>query len=126
MPRKDTTAPFSPAPRSIDMVRVIRRCLRCYFFGAMGLVPLAGVGLAVQALRLRRQVEAELGESKPTPWIVVYSLVGVLLIWALDGPLGGVGDLSAWVILVLVQSWNLWHALAPRGKPGHPGWRHLL
>ena len=54
-------------PPSVDRVRLIRRGMRCFVFGAIGLIPILGSGLAIQALRLRAGIKAGLGEGRTFP-----------------------------------------------------------
>jgi len=62
MLRMKAASPRQPIPVSVDRVRMIRRSIRCFIFGLMGAVPLFGLGAAVLALRLRRQLAEETGE----------------------------------------------------------------
>lgn len=55
-------SPELPAPVSVDRVRMIRRSMRCFVFGLMGVVPLLGLGPACLTLRLQRQLAEESGE----------------------------------------------------------------
>lgn len=67
-----------PANRpSVDRVRLIRRSIRCGWFGFLGLIPVIGLGLAVQAVRLHRQINSEQGTAweQPAvswPWLVYW------------------------------------------------------
>jgi len=47
----------------VDRVRMIRRSMRCFVFGLMGVIPLLGLGPACLALLLRRELAEETGES---------------------------------------------------------------
>jgi hypothetical protein len=122
---RDPNANRTPAPRSIDTVRVIRRCLRCFAFGALGLIPMGGLGLAIQALRLRDKVEAEVGERRSTRFALVYCIAGLLLLWAADRWYGWVGDLTVCWAIVVIQSCHVWSAFLQPNQPGYPGWREL-
>jgi hypothetical protein len=73
----------------------------------IGLVPIVGTGLAVQALGLQRKVNDELGLKWNTPFVILYWMVGVVLLWFTDGAFGIVGDLASAVILFGLQSWHL-------------------
>ncbi|MEW6158195.1 MAG: hypothetical protein AB1813_12225 [Verrucomicrobiota bacterium] len=58
-----------------DKVRVIERSLRCFVFGLIGFVPLLGVALAFQAVRLHRSIRNETGED--------WSAVPLGICWAI-------------------------------------------
>ncbi len=53
-----------PAWLPVDRIRLIRRSLRCFMFGLIGVVPFLGLALAVLALQLYHQVLFETGELK--------------------------------------------------------------
>jgi hypothetical protein len=112
---------------SIDWIRVIRRSMRCYVFGLIGLVPLFGAGLAVQALRLQRKVNEELGQPWNRPFFAFYWIVGLLLLWWTDGVFGLLGDLVACLLVVGVQSWHVWRSFpADREAAWNPGRREVI
>jgi hypothetical protein len=112
------------APRSVDMVRVIRRSMRCLVFGLIGLVPILGTGLAVQALRLRQAVSAELGEDWGRLHVSLYWILGMVALWAADGAFGLPGDVVVSFVVLVMQSWHVWRSLPPESKeywnPGRP------
>jgi hypothetical protein len=88
--------------------------MRCFVFGAIGLIPLAGSGLAVQALRLRAQVGAELCEGRSEPvesWI--YWVVGLAVLGAADVWFGIIGALAACVLMLALQSTVIWRRQRP-------------
>jgi hypothetical protein len=58
-------AAFSEAARTVDQARVLRLAWRCWWFGILGLIPVLGIGLAIQSARLFAQAHLELG----LPWI---------------------------------------------------------
>ena len=91
-------------PPSVDRVRLIRRGMRCFVFGSIGLIPILGSGLAIQAIRLRDDIKAELGERPDLPPVYVYWLGGLILLWALDGRWGISGDLATCVVLLAAQT----------------------
>jgi hypothetical protein len=107
------------APASLDRVQIIRRSSRCSLFGKIGLVPIIGTGLAIQALRLRRTVCGELGMQWLLPPVAVYWALGLATLWAVDRVLGIPGDAFAIVLLLLLQSWHLWMRV-PRAPT--PAW----
>lgn len=98
----------SLVPGSIDQVRVIRRSRRCFIYGAIGLVPVLGTGLAVQALRLRDDVAAEVGERWAPPPILWLWLGGWVVLWGADAQFGFSGALVAGMALLGAQSWMVW------------------
>lgn len=112
------------APRSIDKVRLMRRSMRCFTFGALGLLPVVGAGLAMQALRLADQIHAELGEPKARPPVYLFWIPGLLLIWIGDAALGAAGDIAVWVLLLALQSARVWRDAyrnaAAASNPAHP------
>jgi hypothetical protein len=102
------------APRSLDMVRVIRRSLRCLLFGWIGLVPLFGIGFACQAMRLRRRVSADLGDDWTPPPVYCYWLLGAVGMVAVTSWIGLWGDLALCGALLGLQSWHCWRRHANR------------
>src|SRR5436190_21062131 len=70
------------AAKSVDMVRVIRQSIRCFVFGALGAIPIIGIGLAIQALRLHRKVFAELEQSWKPPPLYWYWLIALIYLWS--------------------------------------------
>lgn len=79
--------PLSPLPEvpvSADRVRLIRRSMRCFVFGLMGVVPLLGLGMACLALLLHRQVAQETGEPVRTAGVygcaVAYFVLAAVLL----------------------------------------------
>lgn len=92
------------ALRSIDTARLIRRSLRCFVFGSIGLVPLVGVGLAVQSMQLARSVTRESGGEWCLPPFRLYRVVGVALLWFADPVWGLIGDWVLSIFLLLIQS----------------------
>jgi hypothetical protein len=47
----------------MNKVRVIEQSVACQSFGAWSLVPLIGIGPAIEALRCYRRVRAEVGDE---------------------------------------------------------------
>lgn len=90
--------------RSIDMARLIRRSLRCFVFGSIGMVPLVGTGLALQSMRLGQSVTRDSGEVWSPPPFRVYRFVGVLLLWLADPVWGLAGDWTLATFVLLIQS----------------------
>lgn len=103
------------AGRSVDRARLIRRSLRCFTFGALGLFPVVGVGLAMQALRLADRIHAELGAVQERPPVYLFWIPGLLLVWLGDAALGVRGEVAACVVLLAIQSARVW-----RGVNGLP------
>ncbi|MFO1496949.1 MAG: hypothetical protein U1G07_00885 [Verrucomicrobiota bacterium] len=117
----------SPAlPGSIDRLRMIRRSVRCFVFGAIGLIPIAGAGLAVQALQLHRSIRADLGEAWRPPLIAVYWIGGAAGLWAIWRRFGWPSELLLAMTLLAVQSLHVFWRMrtAPR-KVWNPGRRAL-
>lgn len=98
-------------PRSIDRIRLIRRSMRCFTFGVIGLVPVLGTGLAIQALRLGRAISSDLDERWQIPPVPLYWLIGMVALWATDAAFGLAGDLFAMLVAVGAQSWHVWRRL---------------
>ena len=74
--------PVLPAPPnrpSVDRVRMIRRSIRCFVFGAVGAVPLFGLGTAFLALRLQRELARESGVPARAPWMDGSSVIAFAL-----------------------------------------------
>ena len=114
------------APCSIDRVRLIRRGARCFAFGAIGLIPVVGAGLAVQALRLGDQLNQELGETRQTRAMCWYWLAGVALVWAADAYFGLSAVLLVCVVLLALQSAHVWRKGRPvAGQQWNPAHRHV-
>jgi hypothetical protein len=109
--------------RSIDKVRLIRGAMRCFTFGALGLMPVLGAGLAVQALRLADRINAELGQPRNRPAVYFYWTPGLLLLWLGDTVLGLAGEVVACVALLTLQSIHVWRSArrmpAPAGNPAY-------
>ena len=66
-------------PTSVATERIIRRSLRCFHFAVLGLVPILGIGVALLALRLYRQVLHETGERcwpNERDWTWYVALIG--------------------------------------------------
>jgi hypothetical protein len=112
------------APRSIDMVRLIRRSIRCLIFGAIGFVPVLGLGMAEQALRLLRVILAEVGGHWRAPGIYWLWVLGVAAVWGTDRLLGLLADAIVLFAFLLLQVWWLWRAFPREAEavwnPGHP------
>ena len=113
------------AAKSVDMARVIRQSIRCFVFGALGAIPLIGIGLAIQALRLHRKVLAEMGGTWRPPPLYWYWLIGLLYLWAYRELFGDVGTLSIFLIIGGLQTYHLWRSFSPAPR-WNPGERHLF
>lgn len=112
---------------SIDSVRLIRRCMRCFVFGAIGLLPIVGVGLALQALQLRRLVSSELQEPWVHPRIYWFWLAGIAGLCLAEWRYGLLGDFVVIITLLAAQSVYLFRLLAPvPGGAWNPGFRPLI
>lgn len=114
-----TSPPRSPsAPARLDPAlaeRQIRRSLRGFVYGLIGLVPLAGLGTAILARRLFRQTRQELGAHRPAT--VLDACGGVLTLAVLMHRWPG----SGMVILVFLEASlglsALWYASEYRRRP---------
>ena len=113
------------AAKSVDMARVIRQSIRCFVFGALGAIPIIGIGLAIQALLLHKKVLAELEEPWRPPPLYWYWLIGLLYLWAYRELFGAVGTLSIFLIIGGLQTYHLWRSL-PSEPRWNPGERHLF
>jgi hypothetical protein len=112
--------------RSVDKIGLIRRSLRCWRFGLVGLLPLAGTGFAWQALRIRRRVSADLEENWKPPPVYIYWLVGTAATLPVDANLDIGGDLLLLMVLLAVQSWHCWRSFPRLAEPiWNPAGRHL-
>ncbi len=92
-------SPPLPPP---DKVRVINRCVRCFFFGLIGAIPCFGLGMAWLAFRLYRDIAADTGEKANLFPLHFTSFAGVVLATACvthDLPNGVLAD--AIVLLIL-------------------------
>jgi hypothetical protein len=58
---------------------MIRRSIRCFVFGAVGAVPLFGLGTAFLALRLQRELARESGVPARAPWMDGSSVIAFAL-----------------------------------------------
>jgi hypothetical protein len=85
-----------------------------------------GAGLAYQALRIRRLVLAELGEEARSSGAPLFTVLGLLLLWATDRSLGLVADGVVCVVLLTVQTYFVVRALSPRGPELSRGRRELI
>lgn len=107
-----------PAPSRLDAAlaeRQIRRSWRCFVYGLIGLVPLAGLGTAVLARQLFRQTRQEWGAHRPAT--VLDACGGVLAMAVLLHRWPG----SGMSILVLLEAClglsALWYASEYRRRP---------
>jgi hypothetical protein len=58
-----SAAAIEPSPLPpIDRVRLIRRSMRCFIFGLVGVIPCFGLGMAGLAFKLYRDIADETGE----------------------------------------------------------------
>lgn len=73
-PNPTAARPSAAAP--VDPIRILRRSLRCFVCGLLGVVPAFGLGLAAEAIRLHRQVVAETGEPWDPTRVRVYFCLG--------------------------------------------------
>jgi hypothetical protein len=110
------THELTRSPGSIDMVRVIRRSMRCFVFGVIGLVPLFGAGFACQALRLRHRVSADVQDGWTPPPLYCYWLLGGLAMMAGNSLWSVPGDVTVCVALLSVQSWHCWRSFQRRSE----------
>lgn len=112
--------------KSVDMIRMIRRSRRCGLFGLIGAVPVIGLGLAWQALRLYSQVSAEMGEDWRPPRLYVYWIIALSFMAAFNGLFGFLGAFSVFGIFVGLQTWHLWRSFPETNGPiWNPGRRHM-
>ncbi len=91
---------FSPsvgAPTEyVDKTRLIRRSLRCFIYGLIGAIPVVGITLAWQAIRLHRQVLRETGEACRLPkWWYFYWVAALAVSIVGDRLQGFLGALAA-------------------------------
>jgi hypothetical protein len=110
---------------SLDQVRLIRRCRRCFAYGCVGLLPVLGSGVAYQAVQIRRQVCLELGENPLTPAVPAFVVVGLLLLWASDRAWGLAGDATVALIILALQSYTVWRSLCSSPSQFRRGRREL-
>jgi hypothetical protein len=103
-----------PPQRSVDRVRVIRRSMRCFVLGLIGLVPLFGAAFACQALRLRRNVSLDLKDDWTPPPVYCYWLIGATAMMAGDALIGWAGDCAIGLALVALQSYHCWRTFRNR------------
>jgi hypothetical protein len=94
----------SMAAKSVDMARLIRRSLRCFLFGLIGTIPVIGLGLAYQAIRLHQKAAADMGESWQPPRVRWHWTLGLLCLWGYDYFLGWLGFLAIFVIFAWLQT----------------------
>jgi hypothetical protein len=99
--------PVLPMSVPVDRVRMIRRSIRCFLFGLMGAVPLFGVGAAILALRLQRQLAEEAGEPARRSAVNGATLVAcaLVLMFRCYDQAGLV--LALGILLSAVQGWLL-------------------
>jgi len=116
------------APRSVDLVRVIRRSMRCSVFGLLGLAPfLLGTGFAYQAIRLGRAVNEDLQRPWDPPPVYLYWLAGTIAAALADRFTGVRGDVALCFALLALQTWHCWRSFNPaEDAPWNPGEGHLL
>jgi hypothetical protein len=119
-----------PAPlhaKSVDMIRVIRRSVRCFLFGLIGVVPLIGHGLAWQSLRLCDEVMTEMGTNWPRPPLWAYWMIGLGAMLILDYFFGLIGAFTAFGMFLGLQTFHLWRSFPASATPiWNPGRRHVL
>jgi hypothetical protein len=120
----------SPTPlpaKSVDMIRVIRRSVRCFLFGLLGVIPLIGHGLAWQSLHLCDEVLSEMGDNWHRPPLWAYWVVGLGAMIILDYFFGLIGWSSAFGIFLGLQTYHLWLSFpASDSLIWNPGRRHVL
>jgi hypothetical protein len=107
-------SPRMPAPAALDRVRMIRRSMRCFVFGLMGIVPLFGLGTAWLALRLWREVAEETGEParlSGANWNFIAAFMAAVALLFYNGPpwYSVLTDLvlAAGILLPARQGWLL-------------------
>lgn len=105
------------------MARVIRQSVRCFVFGALGAIPIVGIGLAIQALRLHRRIFTELQQPWKPPPLYWYWLITLLYLWAYGELFGAAGGFSIFLILAGLQTYHLRRSFPPE-PPWNPGERH--
>jgi hypothetical protein len=103
-------APVLLAPRSIDMVRLIRRSMRCFIFGLLGLIPFFGVGFAYQALRLRRAISADIGDAWDPPPVYCYWVIGLVAVIAAWSWITVTVAMLVFLAVVALQTWHCWRS----------------
>jgi len=114
------------APVQVDRVRLIRRSLRCFIFGLLGVIPLIGLGPALVALRLHRQVALESGDYYGVARIVTWWLIGLLAIPAYYLTLGFAGAVLMAGLTVTVQASILWsHYRTSQAREWNPARNYL-
>jgi hypothetical protein len=96
--------------RSVDEIRLIRRSLRCFYFGCFGLVPIIGLGLGLQSLRQAGQIFRELEQPWRRPAVYVYWLIGLGLLWAYGWLYGVTGIFFIFWLFVAIPAWHLWRS----------------
>lgn len=124
LPNQTEASGIGEWDRTIDRVQLIRRSIRCFYLGAGGMFPLIGFGLAIQAMRLHREVARELGRkwnAPPVRWYWVFGLVGVLGYLKLFGCAAGA---LVGLLFVGIQTYHLWRSL-PADFQMNPADNHL-
>jgi hypothetical protein len=114
------------APKSVDTVRVIRRSLRCFVFGLLGIIPVVGLGLAYQAVRLYGKVVGETSQHWEPPKMRWHWMSGLFCLWGYDQVFGWTGFLSVFAIFTWLITNQVRRSLAqPVGHFWNPAQRHL-
>jgi hypothetical protein len=67
----------------MDRVRIIHRSSRCFVFGLIGTIPILGLSMAWLAMRLKRQVASETGETVRLRAVNMATIAAVAIIFPL-------------------------------------------
>jgi|GEM_PF-1878677 len=112
--------------RSVDTARLIRCSVRCFWDGAIGAIPVIGLGLAAQALRLHERVRRETGATWRRPALFWYWIIGFGFTVAFDRLFGVAGMFSIFGIFLGLQSCEVWRSFSGAEQSfWNPGARHL-
>jgi hypothetical protein len=108
--------PSPLAPGSLDLIRIIRQSHRCFIYGALGVLPWVGIGLALQSLRLRRRVALETNDPWRLPAVWTYWLLGLVSVAISDHFWGFFGAATAFFTVACIQTVHLWRSFPPEAS----------
>ena len=108
--------PLSSVARSVDGARLLQRSLRCFRFGLASLVPLAGMGLALQSFRMAREIFRELEQDWRPPRAGVYSLLAAIFMGFYGKLHGPLAFLSVLALFLGLTAWHSWRTFPPPSR----------
>ncbi len=91
----------------IDRARLIRRSLRCFLFGLIGVIPLFGLSMAGLTFRLRGEIMQETGERWESRFFNSIWFCGIILLGLFYFSSSLTGTATVALIFISIQAWLL-------------------